>query len=186
MPPYKHSRQRLKNQERGGRLCLRREVCVPLPATSCRKWNLHWDHQPKQSIWNPANYSHRHSTANVNLNPATAALSFQQSFSRLTSKSPSESFFEDYLWSPHYTTWQILRDDDASASRTCSQPASPVPALPNRSQLQTSSGITKQQATASPDALILTPPSSEHLHHPLQQTRSCNSNLVHEWPLCPD
>ena len=84
-------------------------------------------------------------------------------------KTNSRKSFEDHLWSPHSTFWQILWDNDTAASHTCSQPAAFAPASLSHRQLQTGSSFTKQQAPASTAALVSASPASptsRHQHQP--------------------
>ena len=77
-----------------------------------------------------------------------------------------------------YPILQIPQDNDLAASHICSKPATSAPASPSHRQLQTSSGITKQQTPTSTATLVLASPSnntgspalaspsSRHLYHP--------------------
>ena len=90
------------------------DVCVFTTKPRCGTWGLRPHHQPKQMTWNPTDHNRGRSIANK---PITAALSFKQSFSKLSCE-----VFWAFLWSPHYTSWQIPWDVDAADSAN-SRPA---------------------------------------------------------------
>ena len=192
LPPYKHSRQQLKNQSAAG-FVPRGEVSLPFPTGICVLTTKQCSLCGIQSITaaDPAlpmpgtNQSPLLSLTHTLFLSLSLSLSLsQQRFSGLNSESfkpvlikiKFRKSFEDHLWFPHYTSWQIPQDDDAVASTNCRlAPASPCSCscITKQQHLQTSSSFTKQQHLyhPSPQAttlLQLAPALRDHIHsfHP--------------------